>query len=298
MSAVALYEQALERLGRGDHVGLAEMLKREAVINAEIIEQTIGQSPSGEPSSIEVQVQAFLAAHDEANERFLALAFAAIEYGDGPLSSILMRSVAHVIERTAQERAGPERQRAAAAVVVGGRLIWAVNSYAAACEKLEMIATLARITIQPPDELREVTPIFARRAFRYPQALDGNAGNSYKHYYNWLRERSLVKDRLPLFAASLDQAFAETDLLLALRMVGHINHRTYSGGVSTETIRRLQRRFGDQRQRPALAALFECSEEGLNERINSCWELVEFERDRFWREDLPGTFLEVRRRSE
>jgi hypothetical protein len=298
LSAIALYDEALEHLSRDDNVGLAEMLKREAVVNAEIIEQAIAQSPSGEPTSNEEQVQALLATHDEANERLLALAFAAIEYGEGSLFSILMRSLAHVIERTAQERAGPERQRAVAAVVVGGRLIWAASSYAAACDKLEVIATLARITIQPPDEVRAVTPIFARRAFRYPQALDSNADNSYKHYLNWLRERSLVKDRLPMFSASLEQVFAEIDLLLALRMIGYLNHRTYSGGVSTETIRRLQRRFEDQGQRAALATLFESSEEGLNERINTYWELLEFPRDRFLREDFPGSFLEVQGRSE
>jgi hypothetical protein len=152
--------------------------------------------------------------------------------------------------------------------------------------------------IQPPDEARRVIAVFARRAFRYPQALGDNAGNSYEHYLNWLRERSLVKDRLPMFAGSLDQVFAETDLLLALRMIGHVNHRTYSGGVSTETIRHLGRRFGDQRQRPALVALFESADEELNKRVNAYWELVEFEHDRFWREDFPKPFLEVPGRSE
>lgn len=293
MSAIALYEEAMERLGRGDQVGVAEMLKHEAVVNAELIEQQITESSSSEPSSDAEQLQAFLAAHDEANERFLALGFAVIEYVGGRLASILTRSVAYVIERTAQERTGREQRPGAAAVVVGGRLIWALSSYAFACDRVEVIASLARITIQPPDELREVTAVFARRAFRYPPALGGNAGNSYEHYLNWLRETSLVKDRLPMFATNLGQVFAETDLLLALRMISHVNHRTYSGGVSTETIRRLGRRFGDQRQRPALAALFESADEELNERVNASWELVEFERDRFWREDFPEPFLPV-----
>jgi hypothetical protein len=293
VSAIALYDEALERLGRGDQVGVAEMLKRESVVNAGLIEQQITESSSSEPSSSTEQLQAFLVAHDEANERLLALGFALIEYGDRRLLSILRRSVAHVIECTARERSGPQQHRGAAAVVVGGRLIWALSTYSVACDRVEVIATLARITIQPPDEVREVIGVFARRAFRYPQALGGNAGNSYEHYLNWLRETSIVKNRLPMFAASLGQVFAETDLLLALRMIAHVNHRTYSGGVSTETIRRLRRRFGDLRQRPALAELFESADKELNERGNAYWELVEFERERFWREDFPEPFLEV-----
>ena len=82
---------------------------------------------------------------------------------------------------------------------------------------MEAVAVLDSITIRPPDEDREGVPAFGRTEFRYPQVLSGNAGNSYEHYRSWLGERSLVAERLPLFATGLNDVFAETDLLLALR---------------------------------------------------------------------------------
>jgi hypothetical protein len=104
--------------------------------------------------------------------------------------------------------------------------------------------------------------------FRYPQALGGNPGRSYEHYLSWLRERRLVQDRLPTFAAVLEEVFAETDLLLALCMIGYLNRRTYSGGVARGTIHRLARRFSDSAQRAALAALFESPDDELNNRVD------------------------------
>lgn len=75
----------------------------------------------------------------------------------------------------------------------------------------------------------ESVPVFGCRAFRYPSALGSKASRSYEHHLSWLQERRLVQERFPLFAATLDEVFAETDLLLALRMIAYLDHRTYSG---------------------------------------------------------------------
>jgi hypothetical protein len=53
-----------------------------------------------------------------------------------------------------------------------------------------------------------------------------------------------------MFAAVLEEVFAETDLLLALCMIGYLNRRTYSGGVARGTIHRLARGFSDTRNAP------------------------------------------------
>jgi hypothetical protein len=79
VSAIALYDKVLERLGRGDEVGVAETLKTEVAANTELLEQQLTAESEGETGTAEERVQAFLAAHAEANERLLAAAFPAIE---------------------------------------------------------------------------------------------------------------------------------------------------------------------------------------------------------------------------
>jgi hypothetical protein len=291
VSAIQRYEEALLSLGRGDEVGVAEMLKQEAVANAELVEKEIPETPSGEPGSTEEQVQALLAIHDEANERFIALGFAVIEHGSERLLSILTRSLAHVIIRTAPTGSSAA-VRPAIAAVVGGRLLWALGTYALGCDRLEALVALGRITVRVPHNVNESMSVFGQSEFRYPQALGGNAGRSYEHYLSWLRERRLVQDRLPMFAAVLEEVFAETDLLLALCMIGYLNRRTYSGGVARGTIHRLAHRFSDSAQRPALAALFESRDSELNNRVDECYrQHLEYDRNRLWRDDLPETFF-------
>jgi hypothetical protein len=209
VTAIALYDELLERLGRGDEVGVAETLKTEVAANAELLEQQLTAEPQGETGTAEERVQVFLAAHDEANERLLAAAFPAIEYGSERLLSAVGRAAAHVVRPSAQVRSG-STLRPDAAIVVAGRVLWGIATYALFCNRTEAVAALDS-TIRPPDEDREGVPVFGRREFRYPHVLGGNAGNSYQHYRSWLSERTLVGERLPLFAAEFDDIFAETD---------------------------------------------------------------------------------------
>jgi hypothetical protein len=262
----------------------------EASANAELLEGQLTAELEGETGTAEEQMQAFLAAHDEANERLLAAAFPAIEYGSEHLLSAVGRSATHVVRPSAQVRSG-SALRPGAAIVVAGRVLWAMATYALLCNRTEAVAVLDSITIRPPDEDREGVPAFGRTEFRYPQVLSGNAGNSYEHYRSWLGERSLVAERLPLFATGLNDVFAETDLLLALRMISVVQHRTYSGGAEAPTVRRLVDRFRDPRQRPGLAALFRIGDDELDELVESCYRHhLEFDRNRFWG-GLPATFL-------
>jgi hypothetical protein len=263
------------------------MVKIEALANAELLEGQITAEPEGETRNAEEQVQAFLAAHDEANERLLASAFPGIEYGSERLLSSFARSVAHVLRPSAQVRSG---LRPGAAAVVAARVLWAMATYALFCARTEAVAVLDSITIRPPDEDREGVPAFGRTEFRYPNALSGNAGNSYEHYRSWLGARPLASERLALFATQLNDIFAETDLLLALRLIS-VQRRAYSGGADPPTIRRLADRFRDVRQRPGLAALFRVEDEKLDPLVESCYRQgLEYDRNRFWG-GLPQTFL-------
>jgi hypothetical protein len=290
VSAIALYDEALERLGRGDEVGVAEALKTEAANNTELLEQQLTVEPESDAGTAEEQVQAFLSAHDEANERLLAAAFPAIEYGSERLLSTVGRAAAHLVRPTVQVRGG-STLRPAAATVVAGRVLWAMATYALFCERTEAVAAIDSFTIRPPDEDTEGVPMFARRAFRYPDALSRNAGNSYEHYRTWLAERPLVAERLPLFVTGLDDLFAEADMLLALRMISVVHSRTYSGGVEAPTVRRLADRFRDPRQRPGLAALFRTGDDQLDVVVESCYrQHLDDDQNRFWA-GRPASFL-------
>jgi len=164
-------------------------------------------------------------------------------------------------------------------------------TYALFCNRTEAVGTLDSVTIRPPDEDQNGVPAFGRTEFRYPSVLAGNAGNSYEHYRTWLAERPLVTERLPFFAADLDDVFAETDLLLALRMISVVQHRTYSGGAESPAVRRLADRFRDPCQRPGLAALFKVDDGGLDEAVELCYrQHLEYDRNRFW-DGLPAGFL-------
>lgn len=289
MSAIALYDKVLERLGRGDEVGVAETLKTEVAANTELLEQQLTAEPEGETGTAEERVQAFLAAHDEANERLLGAAFPAIEYGSERLVSAVGRAAAHVVRPSAQVRTG-SALRAGAAIVVAGRVLWGMAAYALFCNRTEAVAALDSITIRPPDEDREGLSVFGRREFRYPHVLGGNAGNSYEHYRSWLSERVLAGERLPLFAAEFDDIFAETDLLLALRMISVVQHRTYSGGAEAPVVRRLADRFRDLRQRPGLTALFRIDNAGLDQLVELCYrQHLEYDRNRW--DGLPTSFV-------
>ena len=290
MTAIALYDEALEKLGRGDEVAVAEMLKAEAAANAALLEGHITTDAEAQAGNDDEEVQAFFAAHDEANERLLAAAFAAIEYGSERALSTIARPTAHFIRPSTQMR-GVSMARQSAAVVVAARVLWAMATYALFCDRTQAVAVLDGITIRPPDEDREGVPVFGRTEFRYPNALGGNAANSYEHYRTWLGERLLAGERLPLFAAGFDEVFAETDLLLALRLISIRRHRTYSGGAEPPTVRRLADRFRDVRQRPGLSALFRVSNEQLDELVESCYRRdLEYDRNRFWG-GLSSTFL-------
>jgi hypothetical protein len=66
--------------------------------------------------------------------------------------------------------------------------------------------------------------------------------------------RELVVARYPLFAAELDDAFAEADFLRALRAEAAHRYGAYSHGGAT--VARFRGRLGDGALRAGLASLF------------------------------------------
>lgn len=288
MTNVEIYDEAVAFLGSRNDVAVAEMLKREAHRNASVLQQQI-EAPEGKAAPIDDQVGTFLAAHDDSNDRLLALSFAAIEYGSDGLLGMLKRAVGSIVALTTDMRAA-SALRPLASVVVSGRLLWAMATYALFVERIDAIARLDSIIIRPLDEDKKGVPVFGRRELRYPRALHGDAGNSYEYYSTWLQGRTWINDRLPAFGESLPATFPEADLLLALRMISIVDRATYSRGAEPPRVRRLADRFRDPAQRPALAVMFAVQESELDRAVEAAYEQIEYDRDADW-DGIPPKFF-------
>ena len=73
--------------------------------------------------------------------------------------------------------------------------------------------------------------------------------------------------RYPLFAAELDEVFAEADFLLALLTSAAIRWEVYSQGLGSASVTRFRRRVADRRGRAQLAGLFGATEGQLDQTL-------------------------------
>jgi hypothetical protein len=88
------------------------------------------------------------------------------------------------------------------------------------------------------------TPLLADPSVRHADAFHRDAGKAYDNYRSWLAGRELVGAPYPLFAAELDDVFAEADFLLALRAEAAHRYDVYSHGFTAATVARFRGRFG------------------------------------------------------
>lgn len=97
-------------------------------------------------------------------------------------------------------------------------------------------------------------PVVTLISLRHPDAFGQDAGQAFRDYHGWLSALPLL-ERYPMFAAELDAAFLEGDLLLAMQ-IGRSRSRVYSRGRERDTVRRLAARVDDAAQRQELDQLF------------------------------------------
>jgi hypothetical protein len=81
VSAIDIYDQVIEQLGRGDRVAAREELKRRAVALAQTLEEQLAVD-SDVQTTAEQQRDAFLAAATDPAEELLAASLPLIECGD------------------------------------------------------------------------------------------------------------------------------------------------------------------------------------------------------------------------
>jgi len=289
MSAVPVYDEALERLGRGDRVAALEELKRRAVSLAQRLEQQLGAEQE-DAATDEERRDAFLEAASEPAEELIAAAIPLIEYGGADDHAAVAQALQHVVDRVAAAEGAPQISQISAVVVLG-RIVWSLATYTLSCRRLDALVALASVGTLPRyyDE-RPVLPVIDDRSYRYPAALGGNAGHSYRNYQEWLATRELVRERLAYLAVALELTFGEADLLLALRMHGQNRGRTYSGGMRNNIVRRLALRFRDRRQRQYLAEFFGVHDAALDELVDGAYVALEHDRD-LMAPDLPARML-------
>ena len=158
-----------------------------------------------------------------------------------------------------------------------GRLVSALAALASHCERLRAIPVLARAQITVPFS-NDVQPVIALTALRYPDALDGDPGYTFRDYHSWLAGLELL-ERYPLFLAEFDAVFLEADLLLAM-YAGRFRTRVFSCGHERVTVNRFIARIADPAQREALAELF-TGDGALEDRLEKAYASVEGTRRSF-----------------
>jgi hypothetical protein len=274
--------ETLAELGRGDEVAVAERLKSAAVVLASAIDGIDEAVPIADGRLAQV-----LAATSEPGEAFLAVAFPAIEYGRDRSIDAFAPALRHVALSTAAARTDQAATRVAATVTVG-RLAWALAAFALHCDRPEALAAAGRARVVVPFADGEVEPVVSLRALRYPDALGGNAGDSFANYHDWVEGLELLS-QYPLFVAEFELAFDEGDLFLAM-MLARLRGRVYSRGRSQASAQRLATRASDPSQRPGLDALFP-GEGTLEQRLDAAYQATESDYRGFDRG--PATLFEV-----
>lgn len=260
--AADLKAAILTELGRGDEIAVAERMKAAAVALASGIDGLDEAVPeAGE------RLPQVLAATSDAGEAFLTVGFPALEYGRGASLEALAPALRHVALATSAGRTDQGATRVAATVTLG-RLAWALAAFALSCDRPEALAAANRAQVFVPFSNGDVEPVISLRALRYPDALGGNAGNSFADYHDWLAGLPLLSD-YPLFAAEFDLAFDEGDLVLAM-LLGRLRGGGHTRARSRETARRLAARAGDEAQRPGFEALFP-GDDTLEQRLNAAY---------------------------
>jgi hypothetical protein len=264
--AADLKAEILAELGRGDEVAVAERLKAAAVALASGIDGLDEAVPeAGE------RLPQVLAATSDAAEAFLAVAFPVLEYGHEASLKALAPALRHVALATSAARTDQAATRVAATVALG-RLAWALAAFALDCDRPEALAAANRAQVIVPFANGDVESVISLQTLRYPDALGGNAGNSFADYHEWLSRLPLLGE-YPLFTAEFEVAFAEGDLVLAM-LLGRLRGGVCARGRSRESAQRLAARVDDRAQRHGFEALFP-GDGALEERLDAAYRATE-----------------------
>jgi len=276
MSTVDLHAEILDRLGRGDDVFAAEALKEKAVLVATLLAATETEVTA---TTAEERTAAVLAPVDTPAEGLLAAVLPIVEYGGPRALDAIPRAFIHIARRTSL--IGSERGwRAAAGVLVVGRLGWALATYALHCGRLDGLCAAWRAVTKSSSEDAS-TSMFADPSLRHADAFDRHAGNTYEDYKSWLAGRELILARYPLLVAELDDVFAEADFLLALRAEAENSYGVYSHGFTHATVNRFRRRLADREFAAGLASLFSVAISELDATLADAYQSVKANRSGF-----------------
>jgi hypothetical protein len=261
MTVTEIRAELLDRLGKGDDVFAAETLKERAAALAEAL---AGVEESAE-GTLEERARILLEQVDQQGFEFLAVLLPLVEYGRSQALDVLPRALRHVARRTSLSEVQSSLPLIAATLVIG-RLVWAMTAYSLHCGRLDALTSAWRATVSSRYEDRLPAPLLADTGLRHPDVFGQDADKGYQDYREWLRTSDLI-GCYPLFAAELDEIFAEADFLIALRTACASRWNVYSHGFSGATVIRLRGRLADGREREQLARFFSVGDGELDEML-------------------------------
>jgi hypothetical protein len=271
MTAAELNEQAISDLGTGNLVAPREALKRQL---AALLDALDRHNKGGEQVNLgdRPQLESFIDGIGGELEGFLAVALPLIEYGGETGQDAVVTALVRLAQEIERNTTTPGWE--SALFVIVARLVWVAGAFALACQAVELLPRLTRITVRSGYDGRDQGLLDERRA-RYLASYSGDARKSFEAHQLWVAELALMADRYPLLARDdeLVKALMEADMLFAMHAIatgrhdGPYSHGAHQSGQPAE--KRLRARVGDPRQRAVLAAFFGASEDKLQERLTA-----------------------------
>lgn len=272
MSGAELNAEVIEQLGAGNLVGPREALKAQV----EALLQRLERTDQGEGQvnlAEERQLENFIEGISGELQGFLAVAAPLIEYGGDAGQEAVVTALARLAQEIERRSQTPGWEQAMYSLV--SRLLWVTAAFALACDAIEFVPRLRRVTAPSHYEDRSEPMLDASRA-RYLPTHDGDAGRSFEAHERWLTELDLIAERYPLLARDdeITTALIEADLLFAMHAVasgghnGPYSHGARPGGGAEK---RLRARAIDPNQRAVLAGFFETEGVELERQLNTLY---------------------------
>jgi hypothetical protein len=264
VSAADVNADVLEHLRRGDEVFVAEKLKECSETLATTLDKMRGLGFGSNPA---YGMDEILEPADDQAEEFLAIVFPALEYGSSYVIDLLPRALVHIARPTPLA----DRPKGSAfATLAVGRLAWAIAAFCVHTRRFDGLAALWSATRPPREGDFEAPSLLADPLLRVSDVFGTQGGPAFEDYRRWLEERPLI-ERYPLFAAELDDVFAEADFLLALRVAAARPKNVSSVGFTAKSVASFRGRLADPKQAAGVAQLFAATQGALKETLEAAY---------------------------
>lgn len=247
--------ELLDALGRDDEIAARETLA--AAVQA-LLTKFDALAPEMQQSHVRTAEQRdnAVARADVEVEHLVVVVGALVQYGSAAALADVARALQHVADASAWE--GDHTDLSGLVRVLLARLLWGITTLALFLDRAEMLPLLNRVAL--PSRYGSSSAAVEDTSLRYAAFYEGSAGKTYAALFEWFKGLNALGD-FPLLTlrGGLEQAFAEADLVLGLRLLAERERDVYCEGAALggrPAEQRLVRRLADPAQASSLAAFY------------------------------------------